>query len=314
MPALLPLRFFSQLLFRCVVAAVVAGSGASEARGELWVYEGFQYLGGTDLQDNTLNPDDPTLAKGFSSAWTSSDAGELDKIHNTGLQYGALTTRGLSLRSYTPPSTHESGWSSLSAQNRRTLQATSFPPFASITEIWISYLIRRDSAIWNGTVDVFTDYALLNIITSGGSPTVPALRIGELAGGDKLGFAILNGAEGAPVNGGPLSLSVGDTKLVVFKMTINAGAADFGELFVNPTIGQSTPGVNPVALGDINVPRLFTSLDFRTGNSGTDFTFDELRIGSTYADVTPTPEPTALLLLATGAVLAGAGRRRRGTE
>lgn len=298
-------------------AAVLAACGVGKASGELWVYEGFQYVEDTYLKDNIADLNDPSLSKGFTTGWTSSDPGELDKIHNKGLTYGSLVTHGLSLRSYTPPSA-EYEWESLSAQNRRTIDPSAFPSFADISEIWISFLVQRDGEIWTGTKPVFTDYALLTLSISG-SPVVRPLMIGELEGGDRLGFEVATVGEGVPVNGGPVSLGVGETKLIVFKLTMNVGATiggaiyELGELFVNPIIGQETPGVDPVARGEVNIPRLFTSLDFRTGNTGTDFIFDELRIGSTYADVTPViPEPTSLLLLGTaGAALIGSRRRRK---
>lgn len=105
--------------------------------------------------------------------------------------------------------------------------------------------------------------------------------------------------------------------LIVFKLEMNAGRTvganvyEIGSLFVNPLIGQSEPGVAPIAQMEVNLPRLNT-IGFTSGFSGTEFIFDELRIGSTYADVTPVPEPTSLLLLSTaGAVLAGSRRRRK---
>jgi hypothetical protein len=117
-------------------------------------------------------------------------------------------------------------------------------------------------------------------------------------------------------------LSFDTTYFVVGKYTIrgtlnqNTQDDDF-RMWINPdsgTFGGAEPSGGLVALaqqndiptnqGDGNaVVQTFLLRQDGTstaGNAATSIIFDELRIGTTYADVTPVPEPTALSLLAIG--------------
>jgi hypothetical protein len=128
-------------------------------------------------------------------------------------------------------------------------------------------------------------------------------------------------------------LSYDTTYFVVGKYTIrgtlnlNTQDDDF-QMWINPnssTFGGADPSSQPlVALAQQNdIPTnqtdnnavVQTFLLRQTGtslpdNSATSIIFDELRIGTTYADVTPVPEPTVLSLLAVGLVAFLARRLR----
>ncbi len=117
-------------------------------------------------------------------------------------------------------------------------------------------------------------------------------------------------------------LSFDTTYFVVGKYTIrgtlnfNTQDDDF-QMWINPnsdTFGGADPSGSLVALAQQNdipsnqtdgnaVVQTFLLRQDGTstaGNAATSIIFDELRIGTTYADVTPVPEPTALSLLAVG--------------
>jgi hypothetical protein len=126
-------------------------------------------------------------------------------------------------------------------------------------------------------------------------------------------FRNVNAAAAAPSWSGPLN--VGDTLFLVGSYESVAGTQnDVARLWINPD-PSTFNGTEPAA----------TLVDNSTG-TGTDIgvfsmilrqgpaphmTIDELRVGTSWADVTPVPEPGTLTLLGTGLAAAAGCRRRR---
>ena len=83
---------------------------------------------------------------------------------------------------------------------------------------------------------------------------------------------------------------------------------DVLDLFVNPVPGAAEPVLADATVTDFDVG----AGSFVTINNAGAWTLDEIRIGSTFADVTPSavPAPPVALLLATGLMLAGLARFR----
>lgn len=109
----------------------------------------------------------------------------------------------------------------------------------------------------------------------------------------------------------------GDTLFLVLSYTFNSGTADdVARLYVNPTPGSlegdNTPVVTSTA-GAVDISTNQIQSFFLRNNSvepsGTQI--DDLRVGSTWADVTPAPEPSAAVLAGCGLlVLLGCYRLR----
>ena len=96
---------------------------------------------------------------------------------------------------------------------------------------------------------------------------------------------------------------------VDFNADTTAGAPETFSLYVNPTPGAAEPTMADAMLSfDLGAQN---GLAFNSGN-GASVSFDELRIGTTYASVTPAnpvPEPASAALVACGGLLLL--RRRR---
>jgi hypothetical protein len=90
----------------------------------------------------------------------------------------------------------------------------------------------------------------------------------------------------------------------VLKAEFAAGNDRF-TLYVNPTPGAPEPGAG-VVKNNSNVGNVAGLTIYSTGA----FSIDEFRLGETFADVTPIPEPaSAVIALCAALGLVGTGRR-----
>ncbi len=150
---------------------------------------------------------------------------------------------------------------------------------------WLSFLARSDA-------DAF--FSGLSLVKFFG-PEI--LYIGKVGGQGATQWGLDQGAAGAMAATG--SDATQDTFLVA-KLTIGPGANDdFVDLYVNPPLGLSPPGVADISGYAFNEdPANNRAIDELRlgGQNGLPFMADEIRIGTTFADVA-IPEPFSGVLL-----------------
>lgn len=284
-------------------AAIAAAALAVSAQAELIVYEGFDYTAAADVAGQNGGT-------GFAAAWSGSDSFDV----SSGLSFGSLqVTGGSSAR------VNRAGNAAIS----RTVSASAVTALtADDSTMWFSVLMDpTDDTLelsvagfplnTHGTL-IFGDTAL-----TGGSGTAPA-PIG--AGGDAFGVSF-DGIDGDFANteiqavsyvGGVIStdgtLVVGDNiSFIVGQIDFAADGTDDTLTLYNVT-DPSAP--LPTAFATLSAD--FDQSTFNVVSIGDAQTsiFDEIRFGTSLADVTPVPEPGSLALLGLGG-LAMVRRRRK---
>jgi hypothetical protein len=109
---------------------------------------------------------------------------------------------------------------------------------------------------------------------------------------------------GSPTSWDTTTRSINSTFFIVGSYTFNPSTSDdVSQLWINPTIGSATaPSADLSATGgsDLSTIASFVLCDrIASEPSGT---FDELRIGASWADVTAVPEPSSMVLAGFGAL------------
>jgi hypothetical protein len=137
------------------------------------------------------------------------------------------------------------------------------------------------------------------------------LFLGKPSGTNNYGFDV-SGAAGGVGTTGPAASTTPD--LLVYRLTFTP-AGDTIDFFANPTPGGALPLV-PTATFAIPEATFagdqFTQIRLQSGDQT--INFDEFRTGATFADVAPTPEPSAVAAFAAIAGAAVIRRRRRGQD
>jgi hypothetical protein len=257
------------LLFTMLVAACAAAAFAAPNS-----YDGFAGYSVGDL-----------TGKNGGTGWGGaySDIGNSTVVDTTGLAYSGLQATGGSIR------TADGG----------TATTVSFRNLDRIygddeTETWVSLLGRR-----NGTTatNLFAGLSFYN--SSGSAATNSEMAIStSVTGSLAWRVADLNN-NGATASG--TALAAGLTPDTVYLLTalirwgvteptfpaaLGSGTPSAVYFYVNPAFG-TTPTLASANAGlNINITN-FDKIRF-AGQNGMDYSFDEFRIGNTFADVTPT--------------------------
>ncbi len=254
-----------------LIAAGLIGAGllAAPARAQLIVSDSFNYSPGPVTGQGG--------GTGWAGNWTNSGSGA-DTVVSGGLTYShggaplavagnTLMTSGSNVGAYRKPPT------SFGAYGGNVNQ-----------DIWIGFLAAAPSA---GDP---TGYAGLSLFSSG----TEVFFTGEALGTGMYGFqnharAGLDGS--AQLSGVSASTT---THFLVLHLNFTASGTTEASLYIDPTPGV-TPTQNPAVDKIFPSAFQFDQVRFQSGTSANAlFFFDELRMGNTFADVSPValPAPT----------------------
>lgn len=293
-PSLASRLVFQPHLFKTALAATLALAGLSgiPAQASLILYDGFSSSDYTPSQQ--LLNQNPTIA-GATGAWygvSSIFAGD----STLALAYSGVASNATG-GSYSSPT---------QGRVARTLTT----PFGGDNIYYVSVMMKNSVA--GGA-----DYRAFEFGTDTSvEDNKRILQVG--ANGDNgdsganWGMRVNNSASLRGVTSVTAAATVNTTVFAVIKMTFSTTAAsDAVTLWINPTsLGsetESTLGGTSFTLSGLDLAGN-TAQNFRMGAyGGTDVNtseWDEIRIGTTWADVTTVPEPStwALLTLSLGAV------------
>ncbi|MGJ8656623.1 MAG: PEP-CTERM sorting domain-containing protein [Akkermansiaceae bacterium] len=254
-------------------------------------------IGGAGYTAGDLVGQNPAIA-GATGNWFT-NAGNSQTVSATGLSYANLQTSGGSV-----DANDASG-----QRNGRNLSVTYTD--ASDATVYISFLMQLGEAGGNGSYRAFE----LHDTTLGASD-------GGMADGTNRQFQLgvhngdfgTNGIGFRAANDGAFDAELSatrnlDVNLFVIKLELSSTAAsDSATVWMNPTTGTA----GDPASGGVTVSGFDITFDTialaRFAGDGT--TWDELRVGDTFLDVTPVPEPSSTALLGLGG-LALILRRRK---
>lgn len=245
-----------------ITLSLSAASLPIDAEAELLTYESFDYAPGTDVSSKNGGA-------GFSNAWSpggfnASQSTNYD-VASGSLTFGQLSTAGN--RAVTSSTGAIAGLTRLLAQ----------PLGSPNTTRYVSFLLRPEVALNQGAFNGF--FGLL--LEQAGEPE---LFVGK-PGGGQLGRYVLEERGGAGQVATSLSPAVGQTTLLVLKAEFKSGA-DLFTLYADPIPGQPEPATG-VSKSTTDISQALGLTIYSTGA----FSIDEIRVGETFADVTPVPEP-----------------------
>lgn len=305
------------------LAAAVSFTAALSARAQIIAYDGFNY---PDLSGiSTQTGGDST---GWAYAWASSTAGsKIGTNVASGLTYGGLTTDGGALQVGMP---QPGVGTATAASPQRTLTDTlGNLAAANGGTLWLSFLIYNPIYPTNPSGSMYYRQSNLGFF-SGGNSTA--------GGTEKADLGLVNGtatqtsqnfaAWGGTVAAGTPNLSTvsafsSSVQFVLVKLVVdNTTAVDtyYAWFNTNPSLlgnnanapanGTADVSSSGADLSSVNVIR-FQAGGFNANGTNAFFTVDEVRLGDSFADVTPVPEPAIFGLAALGGLALLALRRKQ---
>jgi hypothetical protein len=244
------------------------------AEAVLLSYDGFNYApAGSDLLGNAGG-------FGFSTAWrpggfNASIQTNYD-IQSSSLSFGSLLTSGNRIQT--------SAVNAIAGLTRDFSTPLGTPG----TTRYASFLLRPEGTLHGGAFNGFFGVVFEQ-------PVEPELFIGK-PGATAINRYVLEDRGGALQVASTVVPVVGETVFLVLKAEFAAGN-DQVTLYVNPIPGAPEPG-SGVVKNNSDVGNVAGLTVYSTGA----FSFDEFRLGETFADVTPVPEPASDLLALAAAI------------
>jgi len=219
------------------------------AQASIIAYDGINYGPGSNLVGQNGG-------FGWSSAYTTASGGPLTAAISTGsVPFGGLATSGNAIQTQSAAAGQ--------TDNERILGSSLG---ADGTTVYVSFLIRPTEAVNSGGHGSYGGFAL------GG------LFVGKLPSG----FYGLSNLDGSNAVSSGIAPVLNTTAFLVVRITFQSGG-DKAELFISPVPSQPIPTVPDVTKSDLEIG-LTSTVDVLADHG---FTIDELRLGDTYEDVTP---------------------------
>lgn len=269
--------FNLRAIARALPVLVAAFVLVHPARATLLLYEGFDYATGSNITGQNGG-------SGFSGAWQLGMGGETTNVVGaSGLTYPGVASTGLAVND-----------GNTAAHSNLRSWTPSAGLFDDGNVLWFSALVNTSAT----SSDVRLYFSSNSTVSFGGA----GFNIfgGAAAGGTPGVRSEINGGFSPTINGTP-----GTTMFIVGRITFSDTAgADSITAWLNPASMPTTGGVT--VNGNITTGASL-NMGIRGGGNWQG-TFDELRLGTTYADVIPEPATMGLLGLSLGMLSL---RRRR---
>ena len=273
---------FSVLAF-CLFSTLVSSEYRQSNAADI-AYDGFNYT----PVGSVITGQSGGGSFGWSDAWSGATSAPFT------IGAGSLTSPVLAM-----PVSGNMLTTGISGSNKDTHRDLSAVVGTPGTTDYISFLMRPD-----GTVGQGFDDGHFGLVLTGTSGSVYVGKPGAASPTPGLYDIETLGGSGA-VSTSVAAVS-GQTELFVVKADFTAGNDTFS-LYINPTSSSATP---LAVKNDIGIGTLTTLF---VGGPGA-FSFDELRIGTTFPNVVP--EPSSIVMLSFGGAVGAIGlwqaaRRRR---